>query len=579
MSAHRNRQASENRRIIRAAVVGALLIAAAVYVAFVRQTPFSSRYEVRAVFATGNQLRPGNPVRVSGVDIGEVTSVQPGPGRTTAVTMALNEPDQVGRTPTLSIKPRLLFEGNFYIDVSPRGPGPQIARGAVVPVTRTHIPVQLDEVVNTLDSPTRDAVASGIDEVATGLGGSRASSGAAGARTWFRELDTSLADLRRVAQAARGTRTGDLRRAVQGGGAVAGQLASDPRALADGVSDLRRVAQALSERHEPLRDTVREFATLARTAPADLRTIDSALPSVDRFSDALRPTLRSAPMSLHATTALLREVDRLTVGRRLPALLRATAPLSRTLDTRLRQLRQVFGYVDPVVSCLSSNVVPALNKVVPDGPLTSGDPAWQELLHLGASLAGSSPSFDGNGTTIRLGVTNGSHSVRQQFAGVGEVISSAEAQGVSPSWLGYGAVPPSRPDAKCAEQALPNLGLRRSGPPAGERIRRTDRNRPIDAAMRRLVLGGLEGGARDSLIRRILALAGLRPKRAAVKPDHASPVLTPTPQRIPRPAGTPARPKPAVPRPPLDAVTKPIDDVVDAVDDIVGRLPKIGGGR
>ncbi|WP_158276769.1 MlaD family protein [Paraconexibacter algicola] len=553
-----------------------LLVAVAVYAAFVRTTPLSQPFEIRGQFLTANQLREGNPVRVAGVDVGRVTGIRPGPRGTSVVVMRLTRPQDVPRHPTLSIRPRLLFEGNFYVDVSPGAPGsPAIERDMTVPVARTRIPVQLDQVFNVLDEPTRGAVVDSVDQLARGLGGGRAS-GAAGIRTGVTQLEAAADDLTAVAQAAHGQRDTDVRRAVQGSAATATQLAADDTALAASVTDFRRVAGTLASEDAALAASIRGFAELGRTGPADLAAIRSALPAVDELTTELVPALRRAPSSLTATTAFLREIDRLTAARRLPALLEGTGPIAEALPGTLGGLGQAARHLAPFASCLSTHVVPTLEMTVPDGALTNDEPVWKELLHLGANLAASSPSFDGNGTAIRLGITNGVQTVRGLLPGIGDVVSSADLQGVSPRWLGYAQQPKVRPDARCADQPLPDLGARNQligTPPAG---RRTPRSTSADRATTLLarMLTAPTAQRKVALRSSLLDLLGLEAPATApqrpTRPTKARPGLLPLPVPTPRPA--PVRPTKPTKAP---TVQETVDDLTGAVEDVVGGL--LGG--
>ena len=55
----------------------AILIAAASYLAFAKEIPFTSKgYKVKATFENAATLRSTSPVRIAGVNVGEVTSVE-----------------------------------------------------------------------------------------------------------------------------------------------------------------------------------------------------------------------------------------------------------------------------------------------------------------------------------------------------------------------------------------------------------------------------------------------------------------------------------------------------------------------
>ena len=58
---------------------------------------------------------------------------------------------------TADIRPRLFLEGNFYVDLHPGTPAaPVLSTGGTLPASQTTGPVQLDRVLSTLNSNTRD---------------------------------------------------------------------------------------------------------------------------------------------------------------------------------------------------------------------------------------------------------------------------------------------------------------------------------------------------------------------------------------------------------------------------------------
>ena len=72
----------------------AILIAIGVYLAFTKQIPFTSQgYELHATFENAATLRPTSPVRIAGVNVGEVTSVERR-GRRRGVTFTVDDEGQ-----------------------------------------------------------------------------------------------------------------------------------------------------------------------------------------------------------------------------------------------------------------------------------------------------------------------------------------------------------------------------------------------------------------------------------------------------------------------------------------------------
>src|SRR5262245_45081618 len=60
----------------RVGIVAIVVIVIASYFGFAKHIPFTHAYRVHAVFESSNNLRPGSPVRIAGVNVGKVTGVE-----------------------------------------------------------------------------------------------------------------------------------------------------------------------------------------------------------------------------------------------------------------------------------------------------------------------------------------------------------------------------------------------------------------------------------------------------------------------------------------------------------------------
>lgn len=550
MSQQRGRRSrADERRYLTAAAVAAVLMAVAIYAAGWRELPGGDSFELRGVFSTSNQVRSGNPVRRAGVEIGKVTGVEAGPENTSIVTMELDDHSHLHSNASLAIKPRLFFEGNFYIDVSAGTPAaPALADGTMIPLDRTSGPVQVDQVLSTLTEPVREALTGTIDQLAAGLGGPKGRRGSDELRRATRELDAALVSVERTARAVQGTEAGDLHRAVGSAADLTEQLARDPEALAGLVSDFDRVAVALSADPSSLSASVRSFNEVLRVAPASLREIDAALPVVTRFARDLRPGLRAAPAALDATTGLLRQLQLAARPGELSSLVRDLEPLTANVPALVPSLARGLDLLDKAGQCMNRVILPTLNTKIPDGPNSTFRPAWQDALHLGANLLGSSAGFDGNGGTLRLGLSEGVNALQEYIPGIGEVIGNGEFEGVNPIWLGAGVSPEFRPDAWCKDQKLPDLGARsRLGSPVNKVV--IPKRVPSKAELRRrsTVLDLLTGDKADrrSLLRMLRKeLPGRREPQNGGESAGKRPALKlPRPKPEGRQPQEPARPQ------------------------------------
>jgi len=442
-------------------------IALFVYLAFAKRVPFVPRHEVQAIFASSNQLREGSPVRIAGVDVGTVTGVESGPGTTQIVKMTLSREGRPLHTDaTAKIRPRVFLEGGYFVDLHPGSPRAPELEDRPIPLPQTAVPVQLHQVLGAFDRPTRAGLQAMVAELARGLDGG----GAAGLRRTLPPLAPALRDTARLADAARGTRGGDLARLVDGAARTTGVLAARAGDLADSVTALNRTAAALAADDAALAASVRELDGVLREAPPALDALDRVLPPLEAFARAIRPGLRTAPPVLDRTAAVLAQVDALAGEPTRPSeLVRLVNDLQPVLPEipRLALLaRGLFPFVGPIVTCLRDNVVPTLNARLDDGALSSGRPVWQDLAHALVGFAGGSQNFDANGPWARYLGSTGMETVSTgAVPGLGQLFggTSEPILGARPVWKGTDGHPPLRPDAPCAEQAPPDLRAEAGG--------------------------------------------------------------------------------------------------------------------
>ncbi len=136
-------------------------------------------YDVRAIFDNAAFVVQGEDVRIAGVPVGSIQSLDVTPDKKAAVTLEI---DDSRFTPfhadaTCAIRPQSLI-GEKYVDCNPgtsssapltrirSGPG---AGSHLLPVTRTSSPVESDIVQDIYQQPIRQRFAIILDELGTGL--------------------------------------------------------------------------------------------------------------------------------------------------------------------------------------------------------------------------------------------------------------------------------------------------------------------------------------------------------------------------------------------------------------------------
>ena len=140
-SAHRAGRADRARRV---------------YFGFTKHIPFKHGFQLKAQFATAVNIQPKSPVRIAGVDVGKVTSIQR-EGNTGLVTMEIETRGlPIHTDATVKIRPRIFLEGNWFVELQPGSPSAKtVSSGYTIPITQTSDPVQLDQVLDALNTDTR----------------------------------------------------------------------------------------------------------------------------------------------------------------------------------------------------------------------------------------------------------------------------------------------------------------------------------------------------------------------------------------------------------------------------------------
>jgi phospholipid/cholesterol/gamma-HCH transport system substrate-binding protein len=123
------------------------LIAGAAWYAFGRPEP--EMYTVTADVIQAPNLFTGSRVMVRGVEVGKVTDVTPGP-ESVGLEMEIQDGVQIPADATLSIVPITVISDRYVQFFPAYKGGPTLADGDHIPMDRTSIPAELDDVLEQL---------------------------------------------------------------------------------------------------------------------------------------------------------------------------------------------------------------------------------------------------------------------------------------------------------------------------------------------------------------------------------------------------------------------------------------------
>jgi phospholipid/cholesterol/gamma-HCH transport system substrate-binding protein len=412
---------------VRAGLIALIVIAIGSWFAFSKDIPFTQTYRIQAVFENSNLIAPRSPVRIAGIDVGKVVEV--GRYKDTNFSIVTMEIQDNGRPvredATMKVRPRLFLEGNFYVDLKPGTPSAEeLEDGGLIPVTQTAAPVQLDNLLTSLQSDTRRS----LQKTFIGFGEALDSKptpeenadldpdvqGLTGAEALNKGLDTSVQALRGgsiAADALRGTQPRDLSRLVKGLAGTSRGLARNETALKELLTDLNVTTASLASQAPELEQTVRLLGPTASNLRKGLASVDAALPPTQAFSREILPGIRETPATVAASLPWLAQATPFFGPQELGGLLRYLTPSTRNLASVTHTSRKLVPKADAFNRCVSEVLIPTGNIKVDDGQFSANTENYKEFWHAAVGQAGEGQGFDGNGPFLRLSSPGGEHPI------------------------------------------------------------------------------------------------------------------------------------------------------------------------
>ena len=474
---------SQRKRSPVAIGIVALVVALIVlFLGFTKDIPFTTPFQVKAVFESANSIRAGAPVRIAGVEVGKVKSVAAQPGTDAAVLTLQIKKDglPLHTDATAKIRPRIFLEGNFFVDLKPGTPGsPNLDDGDTIKVTQTATPVQLDEVLTSLQSDSRQDLKDLLAGLSTALNSkptaaqdaasdpsARGQSAAQSFNDAYDDIPASERSTAQVFEALLGTEPSrDVSRLIAGTARTTAALIRNENALKGLISNFNTTMAALASQSGNLRASIRELPGVLRTADGTLSALNAAFPPTRAFAREILPGVRETPATINASFPWIAQTRKLVSPQELGGLARqlspATADLARVTDRAISLLPQT----DLASKCVTHNVLPTGDLVVND-EFRTGAPNYKEFIWALVGLAGEGQNFDGNGSYVRFQTGGGSQqiSVGRASGNSGQVFGNNVAVPLGNRPFYPGKRPPYRPDVPCHTQPLPDV----NGPAAAK---------------------------------------------------------------------------------------------------------------
>ncbi len=310
------------------------VIVAVAAVAVVLLRPGGSDYQVHARFQSASQLVKGDLVQVAGAGIGSVKEIKLTDDGKADILMAITDdrykPLREG-TEALIRQASLSGVANRYIDLHlPGGNTPKIPDKGVIEESHTTTAVDLDQLFNTFDPKTRDALRRLIRGYGTSYGG-RGKQANAG----FLYLNPSLAASSRLFQ----------------------ELNRDTPLLRDFVVNSSRLVSTIAERRDDLSGLVDHLATTVTAIGGEKAALADAIHTFPDFMRRANSTFVNLRSTLDDLDGLVD--DSKPVAKKLRPFVRALRPLAIEARPTLRDLSaliQKSGKQNDLIELTNSSV-------------------------------------------------------------------------------------------------------------------------------------------------------------------------------------------------------------------------------
>jgi phospholipid/cholesterol/gamma-HCH transport system substrate-binding protein len=409
-----------------AGLIGIVLIVAISYGAYTKfANPFSNPYTAHVIFSNANGLKIDSLVRVAGVNVGKVTSVNPVAGcRKTAytgvepqctasdVTMEIQSNGlPLHKDATFWIRPRIFLEGNFFIDATQGTPEAPVApSGYVFPIQSGKGSVQFDQILTSLQSDTRHNLQTLLQQY-----GFAVKKGGPAYNASIQYWTPAYRYGSEVSHDTLGTQPHDLSNWIDKAGVVNGAFDAHRTSLKSLITDLNTTAGAFAREDTALQRAVSELPTTLRVALPALNSLNNALPPFRTFARTLVPGVRSTGPMVDASLPFFHQLRLLVQPSELQGLtndLKSTVPALANLNAETIPFMR--DQVRPASSCQVNEILPWSHRTIHDSHFNAKNgfpprPVYVEGVDYLPGLAGESRDFDANGPYIRILLTGGTY--------------------------------------------------------------------------------------------------------------------------------------------------------------------------
>ncbi len=474
---------------VRAGAVLLVIILIVVYFGFTKHIPFKHGFRLKAVFSTAVNIRPSSPVRIAGVDVGKISAVSR-EGRTGVVTMEI----KAGGLPihsdaTVKIRPRTFLEGNWFADLQPGSPSAKtLSSGATLPITQTSDPVQLDQVLDALNTDTRANLQNFLIGFGDGLTRKpnpaedaeqdpdvRGLNGAQALNKSYQRGPAALRGAAVINQAVTGTDPHDLSKLVAAIGKVTAALNVHEQQLGELIVNFNTFFQSFANQSAALRTTVAELPSSLESVTRGFASLDAAFPPIKVFATDILPGVEATNAAINAQVPWIEQVKASLAPTELGGVAEGLAEAAPSLARINSEQIPLYNQADLLNKCQTKVIYPAGNAKLQDGTSTTGVEDYKEFWYSLVGLNSLGQGFDGNGSMAHFMLSSSGQTlvsapmsiINTKLQGLRLLArASLPPLGTRPAYPA--TEPPYKPQVPCYTQALPNFnGPLSQGPADG----------------------------------------------------------------------------------------------------------------
>jgi virulence factor Mce-like protein len=316
-----NRRRTDQTSIIASPLlVGAVTVLVTVVAVFLSYNanqglPFVPTYNVSVTVPDAAGLLRGNEVRVGGLRVGIVKTIQPvsGPGGHPVARLLLQldkKVEPLRSDTTLIVRPRSPL-GLKYLEVAPGTKGKALPAYATLPLSQAKTPVELTDVLNALDAPARSNLRGVLRELGDGFAG----------------------------------RGGDFNATIAAAPELAKRARSVMASLASPSTDLTGLLAAADRTLAQIEPVTPQLGRMITNGASTAGALDRARPELGQVVEELPQTEASGTSALRVARPVLADADGLLrdLNRGSPYIVPAASRLHAALQRGIPALRHTTG--------------------------------------------------------------------------------------------------------------------------------------------------------------------------------------------------------------------------------------------